>query len=150
MIEFLQTYKFLVIPFVSLCFTQFLKFIFEGIQKKKFDIMRLFNGNGGMPSTHSAVTSSLTVAIGLEYGFSSIAFAITLVFTFIVLVDAMGVRLESEKQAEVINKISQEIKDENPTFSLKKLKDQIGHEPFEVLVGIFFGVLVSVTFTMML
>lgn len=142
--EILTQYKFLVIPFLTLFVTQLLKFIIEGIKNKKFDITRFFNGNGGMPSTHSAVTTSLTLAIGLEIGFDSILFAIALVFTFIVFIDAMGVRLESEKQAEVINKISKEMKNDNPLFSFQTLKDQIGHEPFEVLVGILVGSLISV------
>ena len=138
-----ENYKFLFIPIISAITAQVIKFISESLHYRHLDFKRLLNGNGGMPSTHSAFVSSLTIAIGLQEGYNSPMFAICFVFSLVVLFDAMGVRLQSEKQAEAINKIGKEINDGNPKFSLERLKDQIGHEPFEVLIGMFVGIFIA-------
>ena len=83
--------------------------------------------------------------LGLNEGFNSPLFAIALVFTFIVSYDAMGLRMESGKQAEAINKLFDEtFKDGN----IKKLKEKLGHKPQEVLVGLIFGTLSALFFTL--
>ncbi len=130
-------YRFLIIPFITLMITQIVKFTIETIKAKKVDFSRLFNGNGGMPSSHTAFTSSLTFAIGIDSGFTSPLFAACLVFTIIVAYDAMGLRMESGKQAAQINLLMQK-SHINGTIPLKEM---IGHKPLEVLVGFLFGIL---------
>ena len=118
-------YRFLIIPFITLMITQIVKFTIETIKAKKVDFSRLFNGNGGMPSSHTAFTSSLTFAIGIDSGFTSPLFAACLVFTIIVAYDAQ------------INLLMQK-SHINGTIPLKEM---IGHKPLEVLVGFLFGIL---------
>ena len=140
----MREYKFLVVPFVTLLVCQTLKFIIESIINKKIVWGRLFNGSGGMPSSHTSFSMSLTMMIGLNLGFNDPLFAIALVFTLIVSYDAMGLRMESGKQAEAINRIFDEIfKDQG----IKKLKEKLGHKPQEVIAGIILGIISAIFFT---
>jgi len=140
----MEKHKYLLVPVITLLVCQTLKFIIESIISRKIVWGRLFNGTGGMPSSHTSFSTSLTMMIGLNLGFDSPLFAIALVFTVIVSYDAMGLRMESGKQAEAINKLFDE------TFkdgSMKKLKEKLGHKPQEVLVGLIFGTLSALFFT---
>lgn len=143
----LGEYKYIIVPFITLLLCQTLKFIIESIINRKLSWNRLFNGTGGMPSSHTSFSSSLTMMIGLNVGFTSPMFAIALVFTFIVSYDAMGLRMESGKQAEAINKIVDETFSKKSKKEYKRLKEKLGHKPLEVLVGILFGITSALVFT---
>ena len=71
---------------------------------KSIDFTRLI-GDGGMPSGHSATVSSLATAAALVYGLGSFEFAMAFIFAIVVCKDAMGVRLETGRQAVIINDI---------------------------------------------
>ncbi len=139
-------YIYLIIPFSSVIVAQIIKFTIESIQEKKFKWLRLLNGNGGMPSTHTSFCFSLTTFIGMMHSINSPLFAMALVFALIVSYDAMGMRRESEKQAVAINKIVDELDDDNPKIKMKKLKEQIGHEPLEVFMGMILGTVMALVF----
>lgn len=119
---------------------QFLKGIFELINKKTFNPER-FWGAGGMPSSHSAIVSSLTVSVLLKDGFHSTTFPISFVFAFIVLYDAAGVRYAVGQQAKILNEINRST-EEDKLFN-KELKEFLGHTKFEVAVGALLGILIS-------
>ncbi|MGE5455745.1 MAG: divergent PAP2 family protein [Ignavibacteriales bacterium] len=139
-------YIYLVIPFTSVAVAQIIKFTIESVQEKKLKWLRLLNGNGGMPSTHTSFCFSLTAYIGMMYGINNPLFAMGLVFSLIVSYDAMGMRRESEKQAVAINKIVDELDDDIPKIKMKKLKEQIGHEPLEVFMGMILGTFMALVF----
>jgi acid phosphatase family membrane protein YuiD len=109
--------------------------------EKRFNF-RWFVGTGGMPSSHAALVSSLTTSIGVSYGFDSALFAVTLVFSLIVLFDAQGVRYSSGKQAEILNKMLDDIYWKK-RLDEKELKEFLGHTPVEVFAGIALGIIVS-------
>ena len=139
-----ENYKYLFVPLITLLMCQTIKFTIESIINKKPVWERLFNGTGGMPSSHSSFSISLTTMIGLNEGFNTPLFAIALVFSTIVCYDAMGLRMESGRQAEAINKIFAQIsKDKKFT----KLKEKLGHKPEEVLGGIILGIASAIMFT---
>lgn len=140
-------YKYIVCPFLALIICKVIKFSIESIKNKKIDIGRLFNGSGGMPSTHTTFSTALTMLIGYEEGFDTPIFAVALIFTCITSYDALGVRWESGKQAEVINIIWSELMKGNKK-AFRKLKEQLGHQPLEVLVGALLGVVVSSIFSL--
>lgn len=135
---------------------QVLKAIIYTILNKEFSLERLF-GDGGMPSGHSATVSAMAVMTLLHYGIGSFEFAITAMLAIIVMHDAMGVRLETGKQAEVINElttlIEEIIEDFNKeetlekkfqkVFSEDKLKEYVGHTPLQVAAGCILGILVG-------
>ena len=140
----MNEYKFLLVPVITLLICQTLKFTIESVISKELVWGRLFNGTGGMPSSHTSFSSSLTMMIGLNLGFDSPMFAIALVFTFIVSYDAMGLRMESGKQAEAINRLFDEtFKDKG----IEKLKEKLGHKPQEVLAGMILGIASALFFT---
>lgn len=139
-----EKYKYLFVPLITLLMCQTIKFTIESIINKKLVWERLFNGTGGMPSSHSSFSISLTTMIGLNMGFDNPLFAVALVFSTIVCYDAMGLRMESGRQAEAINKIFAQIsKDKKFT----KLKEKLGHKPEEVLGGIILGITSAIIFT---
>jgi uncharacterized protein len=111
------------------------------IREKRFNF-RWFVGTGGMPSAHAAGVSALATSVGVTYGFDSVLFAITLTFTSIVIYDAQGVRLSAGKQAEILNKMLEDIYWKKK-LDEEKLKEFIGHTPVEVWAGTFLGILVS-------
>ncbi len=139
----MKDYIYLIVPVVSALSAQIIKFIGESIKYKKLNWERLFNGNGGMPSTHTSFTFSLTITIGILQGITSPLFAIALVFSCVVGYDAMGLRMESGKQAIAINKIVDEIFFRNTRIGIKHLKEQLGHKPLEVVMGIVWGTFCS-------
>jgi len=132
---------FLIIPMLAWFSAQVLKTAIHAIINKKFDITRMF-GDGGMPSGHSATVSSLAVLSALVYGCDSFQFAFAAVLAIIVCHDASGVRLETGKQAEVLNDLI-EIIDMLTTEKLPevKLKEFVGHTPFQVAAGVIVGML---------
>ena len=140
----MEKYKYLLVPIITLLVCQTLKFVIESIVNKKIIWGRLFNGTGGMPSSHTSFSTSLTMTLGLNLGFDSPIFALALVFTFIVSYDAMGLRMESGKQAEAINRIFDEIFKDG---SMEKLKEKLGHKPQEVLAGMILGIISALFFT---
>ena len=131
---------FLLIGLSSWFWAQLIKTIIHAIVTKSIDFTRLI-GDGGMPSGHSATVSSLATAAALVYGLGSFEFAIALVFAIVVCKDAMGVRLETGKQAAIINDIVEAF---NSLASEKlpeaKLKEFVGHTPLQVIAGILLGV----------
>ena len=83
---------------------QVLKTIIFLIVNKKFQLERLF-GDGGMPSGHSATVSAVALSAGLDCGFGSPIFAVATILAIVVMHDASGVRLETGKQAKVLNEM---------------------------------------------
>lgn len=136
-------YIYLICPFTALVVCQLIKFTIESIKNKRLDFERLFNGSGGMPSTHTTFSFSLAMIIGYTLGFESPIFAVALVFALITSYDALGVRYESGKQAIAINYLLKE----NGKIDFQKLKEKIGHEPLEVFVGMLLGTFVSFIFS---
>ena len=120
---------------------QSIKVLLGVLREKRFNF-RWFVGTGGMPSSHAAGVSALSTSIGVAYGFDSALFAVTLVFTLVVLFDAQGVRFSTGKMAEVLNKMLDDIYWKK-RLDDKQLKEFLGHTPIEVFAGIALGIIVS-------
>ncbi len=114
------------------------KIILTLIVDRRFDATRIV-GTGGMPSSHSALTMALTFSVGKQYGFDSPLFAIALIFSFVVMYDAAGIRRAAGKQAEILNMLI--LHHQLPDG--KKLKELLGHTPLEVAVGAILGIAVG-------
>ncbi|MCL2433860.1 MAG: divergent PAP2 family protein [Clostridia bacterium] len=122
-----------------------LKATLASIKTKSINYERLF-GNGGMPSSHTAITTALAAAVGQQMGFHTVYFAIAVVFALVVMSDAAGVRMAAGNQARVINEILETMHREK-TLLIKpeKLTKLLGHTPLEVLFGAILGVTVGLT-----
>lgn len=133
--------KFLCVPIILWFVIQVTKLITDTVKNKKFNFKRVF-GAGGMPSSHTAIVTSLAMLLGREYGFDSGVFALSAVFAFIVMYDSAGVRRAAGKQAALLNKII-----DTPGLKLnevqEKLVEVLGHTPFQVLVGAIIGITVG-------
>jgi acid phosphatase family membrane protein YuiD len=132
--------KVLLTAIIGSLSAQILKLIINYINHKKLDFRILFS-TGGMPSSHSASVMSLSMAVGFEEGFKSNLFAICLFFSFIVMYDAAGIRRAAGKQAEILNKIIEDLYAGRKTD--EKLKELLGHTPVEVLIGAIWGIIVA-------
>ena len=120
---------------------QIIKVTIGVIKEKKFDF-RWFVGTGGMPSSHAAGASCLSAAIGLEYGFNSVYFALAASFAIVVMFDAQGVRRASGRQARILNKIMEDIYWQKRIHD-NQLRELIGHTPIEVIAGFLLGVAIA-------
>lgn len=139
--EEIITNKCIYIPFLLWFFIQLFKFLTDLIVNKKINVKRIM-GAGGMPSSHSAVVSSLAILIGKDYGFNSGVFALSLIMAFVVMYDAAGIRRAAGKQATILNRIL-----ETPGLTTgevqEKLIEALGHTPIQVFVGAIIGVIVG-------
>lgn len=122
---------------------QVLKTLIHLFFTKKFVAERLI-GSGGMPSSHSATVCALATAIVLNYGASSVEFAIAFTLALIVMYDAIGVRRETGIQARILNEMLDIFSTMGKDLSVEeKLKEFVGHSPIQVLMGAILGVLVA-------
>ncbi len=133
--------KILITTLCSWVIAQALKVLVGYIIEKKVDF-RWFVGTGGMPSSHTAGASCLAAAIGFQYGFDNVLFALAASFALVVMFDAQGVRRASGKQARILNKIMDDIYWQGK-MQEGRLRELIGHTPLEVVGGFIVGVLIA-------
>lgn len=100
---------------------------------------------GGMPSSHSATVSCLATTMGLYYGFQSMIFLMSLIFSMIIMFDAAGVRRNMGRQAKVLNQMIDEFSRKG-AFGEDRLKELLGHTPVEVFAGAFLGIVIAYLF----
>lgn len=125
-------------------YAQLLKLLIEAWRSKKLEL-RLLWSSGGMPSSHSATVCALATASARIYGLSSFEFAMSAVFALVVMYDASGVRLETGKQAKLLNLILESDLSEWPSLADfdETLKELVGHTPLQVTAGAILGFLVA-------
>lgn len=122
---------------------QVLKTLIHAWVTKTFDPERLV-GSGGMPSSHASTVCAMSTAAGRLYGLGSPVFSVTVIMAVIVMHDAMGVRLETGKQAKILNQIVDSFKTlEGERLTEQKLKEFVGHTPIQVLMGALLGILIG-------
>lgn len=142
--EIFTQYKFLIVPISVWFFIQLFKVIWDLVKTHKFNFKRIL-GAGGMPSSHTGVVTSLAAMIGKSQGITSPIFALSVIFAFIVMYDAAGIRRAAGKQAKLLNKLI-----ETPGLSniqvQEKLVEVLGHTPTQVLVGAIVGIAVGLIF----
>ena len=126
---------------------QVIKTILYAVINKELDMTRLM-GDGGMPSAHSATVTAVAAMTGLLCGFGSPLFALACILAIIVMHDAMGVRLETGKQAKLLNEMVTLLEAlGQPKLSMeKKLKEFVGHTPSQVMAGMLLGIVVAVVY----
>ncbi len=142
--DFYSEYKYLIVPMSVWFCIQLFKVIWDLVVTHKFNFKRIL-GAGGMPSSHSAVVTSIATMIGKTQGINSPIFALAVMFAFVVMYDAAGVRRAAGKQAKLLNKLV-----ETPGLSniqvQEKLVEVLGHTPMQVIVGAAIGVIVGLIF----
>lgn len=142
----------LIAALASIGIAQFIKIPLEYLATRQW-MWGLMFSTGGMPSSHSSAVTALSTAVGIQEGFQSSAFAISAVIGMIVMFDAAGVRRHAGMQAVVLNRLVEEfnnliegmktLKVKPRQEKAKKLKELLGHQPIEVLMGGWLGVIVA-------
>ncbi len=146
MSEFLEMFKNkpLWLTLLSWAIAQGIKVGIGLIREKKFNFYWILR-TGGMPSAHSAAVCSLAVSIGKETGFSSPLFALVALFALITMFDAQTWRRSIGVQARILNRIMEDIH-KRGKIEEERLKELVGHTPFEVFVGALIGILITFIF----
>lgn len=137
--------RILIIAFIAWFISQLSKTIIYWIINGKI-VRERFWGDGGMPSSHSAIVASVATAMGLQCGWNSPLFAVATIVAFIVMHDAVGVRQETGKQAKVINNMVKQLDSmgRGELTPAETLKEFVGHTGRQVIVGAFVGILTAV------
>lgn len=128
-------------PLITLFVVQAIKLATDGI-KGNFSLKNIFITYGGMPSSHTAIVCSLSAIVAYQEGLNSVSFGIALIFSLIVITDAMRLRRYIDAQGKAINKLIGRLpENEQKDFSL--LATKIEHTLPQVLVGASIGVLIA-------
>jgi acid phosphatase family membrane protein YuiD len=122
---------------------QMTKPVIHYVHSRRLDL-GYFVTAGGMPSSHSAVVVALATRVGVDSGLSSVPFALAAVFAAVVMYDAAGVRRAVSLQARVLNRMLTEMI-EAQHFNESRLRELVGHTPFEVFVGALLGGLSAIS-----
>jgi uncharacterized protein len=133
--------KALIAGIIAWALAQVIKIPLYYFQTRKWNWALLFT-TGGMPSSHSALMTATTLAVGLYYGLDHPTFALGVALTMVVTYDAAGVRQQAGIHAQRINVIFGELLRGHPV-SEKDLREVLGHTPLEVVGGILLGLVVA-------
>ena len=132
----------LLVAIVACLIAQASKVVVDLIKNGKVNFRSLVT-TGGMPSAHSALVTSLATGVGQTSGWASPEFAIATIFAVIVMYDAAGVRQAAGKQARILNQMIDELFSEHHKFNEDRLKELLGHTPFQVIIGSALGITIS-------
>ena len=139
MINFVNNgYEALSAGILSAFLAQIIKFFIFTIKTKKVNF-KIFTTTGGMPSSHSAGVMGLSTSVGIIEGFDSVIFAVAVGFALITMYDAAGVRRAAGKTAACLNRMMDDFYKHDVQAIGGKLKELLGHTPFEVIMGAIFG-----------
>jgi len=134
--------NYLLAPLVAWTIAQAAKVLLTSFRQRGLNL-RVLAETGGMPSSHSAIVMGLTTAVGKYAGITSAPFAIALIFTFVVMYDAAGLRRAAGRQAEVLNRLVEDLVHMRGVQEMR-LRELLGHTPMEVIVGAAIGLVVGV------
>ena len=128
----MRAYVYIVLPFVAWFVAGSLKFIINSYQFKGEGFKRI--GNGGFPSTHTTIVSSVAAFLGFSEGFETPYFLLGSTIFLITIIDAMGIRRAVGRHAACLNQLAHD------DVSLRVLQ---GHKPYEVIGGIVLGIIIG-------
>ena len=126
---------YLVTPLITWVTVGPIKFLINSIKARQW----AFNlvGNGGFPSNHSAVVSSMATLIALREGIGHPAFGVAVTLCFIVIIDANSLRQHVGRQAAAINRLAE------GKAGHRTLRERMGHTVVEIIGGLCTGVIIG-------
>jgi acid phosphatase family membrane protein YuiD len=127
---------------VAWLIAQVIKVVEDSARHRRVDLRRLASA-GGMPSSHTALVVALTTVIGSKRGINSPEFALSAIFSVVVMYDATGVRRAAGMQARVLNRIIDDLFHQEG-IKEERLRELLGHTPVEVIAGGLLGFLAAV------
>jgi acid phosphatase family membrane protein YuiD len=120
---------------------QLLKVVIELVRTGRLNLLRFFD-NGGMPSSHTAMVTALTIGMARDAGVGSTLFAVTLLFSLYFVFEAAGLRQEVGNQARLLNDLVDEMRHTHH-LDRTRLKELVGHTWAEVFGGFVYGLIVA-------
>lgn len=122
---------------------QLMKFIINWWRTRNIEL-RYLKTSGGMPSSHSALVSALSTAVGLTDGFDSSEAMIAVGFGLIVLCDAATLRRAAGGHARLLNEIVKKLSvSEELKIEAEHQQEMLGHSGREVLAGVVYGIVTA-------
>jgi acid phosphatase family membrane protein YuiD len=118
---------------------QTMKMVLFSILERRFYWRRLID-TGGLPSAHSAFVCGLATGVAKIEGLRSSAFAVAAVFALVVMYDAVSLRREAGKHADVLNELLLLSFIQDAFKEREALKELLGHTPLEVVAGAGLGI----------
>ena len=124
--------SYLITPVLTWLVVGPIKFLINSARQRRW----AFNlvGNGGFPSNHSSVVTSMATLIALREGMGSPAFGVAVTLAFIVMIDANSLRQHVGRQAAAINRVAGSAADHT------HLRERMGHTLVEIGGGICTGI----------
>jgi acid phosphatase family membrane protein YuiD len=136
-------YEAIISGLLGVFIAQALKVVTNYIKTKEIDYSLLTN-TGGMPSSHSAGVSALTISLGLIAGFDSLYFALSSGYALVVMHDAAGLRKNAGEIARIVNQMIKDFYKSDIKTKSAQLKELLGHTPNEVIAGFILGSAISI------
>ena len=120
---------------------QLFKVAFFSVRERRLT-PRYFVSSGGMPSAHSAFVAALSASVGMRSGFGSDLFAVSAVFSIIVMYDAFRLRGQVQEHAQRINAMQRDAA--GPLLNgVSPLNEMVGHSLPEIAAGVVVGSLLA-------
>ncbi|MFA6307944.1 MAG: divergent PAP2 family protein [Patescibacteria group bacterium] len=136
----MHEYKFFLIPVLALVINQIIKLLVLAV-KGEFSWPQIFS-YGGMPSSHTALATSLLITMAYFQGFSSPEFAISLIMAIVIVKDAAGIRRKIGKQAAIINHLIKKLP-ATEGYKFPVLNERFGHTNAEILTGFLVSIVTT-------
>lgn len=129
--------KLVLIALIAGLITQLIKFIIQAIRGEfRWSSLQEY---GGMPSAHTAFVVSLSTVVGVHEGIESAAFAISAIFSLLIIRDAIGLRQFLGRHAMIINMLVKDLPDDIEAKYPRHLVERVGHTPLQAIVGGLIG-----------
>ncbi|MGZ8288287.1 MAG: divergent PAP2 family protein [Telluria sp.] len=128
-------YIYLITPLLTWLAVGPIKFLINSARHRRwaFDLV----GNGGFPSNHSAVVTSMATLIALREGMGHPAFGVAVTLAFVVMIDANSLRQHVGRHAAAINVLR------GSSSEAKILRERMGHTLVEICGGILTGMAIA-------
>lgn len=123
---------YLLTPFLTWAIVGPIKFLISSARQRRWAFSLV--GNGGFPSNHSSVVTSMATLIALREGIEHPAFGVAVTLAFIVMIDANSLRQHVGRQAAAINRVAA------GAANYKVLRERMGHTLVEIAGGIVTGI----------
>lgn len=128
-----MNFSYALVPFLAWLVSGSFKFIVNSLKEGRWAFGLI--GYGGLPSTHSAIVSSMASLIALKEGIAHPAFGVSVTLALVVIMDARSLRRQVGKQAEAINRLAGDAK--------APLRERMGHTGLEIAAGVLVGVVTA-------
>ena len=131
----------LAIPLIAGITTQVIKFLLRAFRGQvRWSALQEY---GGMPSAHTAFVVSLTTVVGRHDGIASATFAMCVIFSLLIIRDAIGLRQYLSQHGKMLNMLLQKLPSTEAEKNENRLVERFGHTPLQAFVGGCIGLVIA-------